>query len=89
MSSGRRQVWHPPNSSVIDADIHLSTEDNPADVALLCGAHSSNVQAQIKKLCGDNVEAALSAYRDTCKAAGKTICPSNFVNTLPGECVLT
>ncbi|MCJ1430450.1 hypothetical protein MMC29_008368 [Sticta canariensis] len=51
----------------------VNTEDNPADVALLCGAHSSNVQDQIKKLCGNDVQAALDAYKDTCKSAGKTI----------------
>lgn len=82
--------WQPSSMAssdtlLIDADIHLSTEDNPADVALLCGAHSSDVQAQIKKLCGNDVEAALSAYRDTCKAAGKTISTSNFVNAFSGK----
>lgn len=56
--------------------IQNSTQSNPADVARLCGADSSEVQSQIKKLCGNNFEAALNSYRDTCEAAGKSICES-------------
>lgn len=65
--------------------MHLSTEENPADVALLCGAHSSDVQAQIKKLCGSDSEAALNAYKDTCKAAGKSISTLSLVHALSCE----
>lgn len=65
---------HNVNPANTSANIQNSTQSNPADVALLCGADSSDVQAQIKKLCGDDAEAALTSYRDTCEAAGKPIC---------------
>lgn len=56
------------------SDACSSSESNPADVLTLCGKDSSKVQDQIKKLCGDNVEAALYAYNTTCQEHGKLIC---------------
>ena len=58
-----------------------STESNPANLPLLCGADSSKVQTQIKKLCGANTNAALTSYKETCGSVGKTVCMSNL-NTL-------
>lgn len=55
------------------SDNDCSTQSNPADLPTLCGKDSSKVQEQIRSLCGDKTEAALDAYRNTCKAIGKTI----------------
>ena len=51
-----------------------STQQSPADLPTLCGSDSSKVQAAIKKVCGDNTQAALDAFANTCKGAGKTVC---------------
>jgi hypothetical protein len=50
-----------------------STQSSPADLPTLCGKDSSEVQEQIRDLCGDDTDAALDSYRSTCTAIGKSI----------------
>lgn len=64
-----------PLSCYVDgSNCFLSTQPKPADLDALCGKDSSEVQDQIRNLCDNYVEAALDAYRSTCKAVGKDIC---------------
>ncbi|KAL8744920.1 MAG: hypothetical protein Q9190_002901 [Brigantiaea leucoxantha] len=49
----------------------VNTESNPADLPTICGPHSSKVKAELKKLCNENVDAAMEAFNDVCKSVGK------------------
>ncbi|KAI9827028.1 MAG: hypothetical protein M1826_006507 [Phylliscum demangeonii] len=51
----------------------VNTQPNPADLVSLCGAHASQVLAQIQQLCGGNVNAAVAAFQNVCQGAGQTV----------------
>ncbi|KAL8691136.1 MAG: hypothetical protein Q9218_003569 [Villophora microphyllina] len=57
----------------------FSTDKTPWDIALLCGAHSSAIQGQIKQQCNGNeaTDAAMQAYKEICGSAGKSVSTSS------------
>jgi len=83
-------VSWPPSSKEYDwcdrakeqTDHGYSTEANPSDLATVCGVDASKVEAQITKLCGNNADAAMTAFTSVCKAAGKTVRTLPYKQTL-------
>jgi hypothetical protein len=56
-----------------------STQSNPADIKGICSSHASDIQKALLSSCPDSDKsAALSAFADTCKDAGVTVCMYNF-----------
>jgi hypothetical protein len=50
----------------------INTQPNPADLGHICGQGSTEVLAEIKKVCNSDTPAALSAFTEVCKGAGYT-----------------
>ena len=51
----------------------VNTQDNPADLAAICGKEALTVQEAIANMCDSNQPAAQSAFISTCSAAGSSV----------------
>jgi len=59
-----------PPACLLDA---VNTQDEPSDLAAICGNESKDVQQAIASLCGDNQSVAQSAFIATCSGAGSSV----------------
>jgi len=59
----------------------VNTQDEPSDLAALCGSDAEDVQEAIASLCSDNASAAQSAFISTCSAAGSSVAPYTATGT--------
>lgn len=51
----------------------VNTQDEPSDLAVICGKEAEDVQEAIASLCTANASAAQSAFISTCSAAGSSV----------------
>lgn len=51
-----------------------STQADPADIKSVCGDGAQKVKSYMSNNCGDNLDAANSAFAEVCKSAGVTVC---------------
>jgi len=51
----------------------VNTQDEPSDMAAICGSDAQDVQQAIASLCGNNASVAQSAFISTCSAAGSSV----------------
>lgn len=59
----------------------VNTQDEPSDLAAICGSDAVEVQEAIASLCSDNASVAQSAFISTCSAAGSSVAPYTATGT--------
>lgn len=52
----------------------VNTQDDPSDMKAVCSGGASEVKKYLSSNCGDNADAANSAFEEQCKDAGVTVC---------------
>jgi len=55
----------------------VNTQSDPSDVKTVCTSGASDVQSYMSDKCGDNLDAATSAWTSYCKDAGVTVSSSS------------
>lgn len=52
----------------------VNTADDPSDMKAVCDSGAAGVKKYMSSNCGDNLDAANSAFEEACKDAGVTVC---------------
>lgn len=64
----------------------VNTQDEPGDLAAVCGDDAEDVQVAIASLCsGDNKSVAQAAFISTCSAAGSSVGMLDQKNSITKE----
>ncbi|EXJ86030.1 hypothetical protein A1O1_06399 [Capronia coronata CBS 617.96] len=59
----------------------VNTQDDPGDLAAVCGKEATDVQKAIASICGANQSVAQSAFIATCSGAGSSVAPYTATST--------